>query len=111
MTVFELYASKLLTYSIDNYTELNNIEQYDGERPIARLMKKNLISQKLPPGRIKKVLNCSVPQRSIKLYNSLKNVRAIPADFQTWTLQKRTFTKKIIANFIKGNPNLPQLIY
>ena len=56
MTVFELYASELLKYSIDNYTELNNIEQYDGERPITRLMKKNLISQKLPPGRIKKSL-------------------------------------------------------
>ena len=54
MTVFELYASELLKYSIDNYTELNNIEQYDGERPITRLMKKNMISQKLHLAELKK---------------------------------------------------------
>ena len=64
-------------------------------------------TQKLPPGRFKKVLKCSVPPRFNKLYNNSKNVGTIPADFQTWTLQKRSSTEKIIANFIKGNPNLP----
>ena len=55
MTVFELYASQLVKYSIENYTGLNNIEQCEQERPMTRLRKKNLISQKLPPSRIKEV--------------------------------------------------------
>ena len=36
---------------------------------------------------------------------------ALPADFQTWTLQKKSFTRKNIANSVKGNHNLLELIH